>query len=664
MTEDKRNEFDKHVKSVDAFINAGDFVMANKMLEVLGMAFPGAAAELTSKKAEIFRISGAKDKADEIYASNLNLIRNYKMVFGQLPQQPEWYVIDECGDSLLCYDYASSKEMTFSINYRSPDPDETAGRAIITEGMVKPVQFIELATITEDTVIGNGYKVPIYAAFDNIEIQLLLQESGISEMIDMNRFIFIMGEDGIRNCLYDSCMQMPSIIVNCYNEKPHYQELIASISSERAARSNDRLNSINAYYENNKNEIDERVKSGKPRILFWTSRFTATVKNHTRDSMQAALKQGCECYMLIEPDDLMRVTYDRAVDAFYEFLPDVVFDIDHFRFEGFFDIPKEIIYICWIQDPMPVIMDPCSKDKLLARDVLFNHIIGDDNLKNLYPNMLIDAPIPANADIYKPYVLTDIEREKYEADICFVCHASNVDEYIDRILESYRDSDSGNIIHDIVQKIIYDYVDQTKRGEFLYKKEDFSQYILQGFRKNGYVLENGAEGSLADEMYKWLNQRLFRQTIVDWIIDAGFENIKLWGNGWINNKKYEKYAMGPAENGEVLSKIYQSSKIVVGNNIMTTAAARAWESMLSGAFYLSNYIPQDADWCDIRKIVPEGYVEFFKDRDELIRKLHFYLDNEEARKEKAAIGRSAALETMTFDVFVKKMLSLLPNYLD
>ena len=165
-------------------------------------------------------------------------------------------------------------------------------------------------------------------------------------------------------------------------------------------------------------------------------------------------------------------------------------------------------------------------------------------------------------------------------------------------------------------------------------------------------------------MYMWLNQRLFRQCLVDWIIDAGFTNIKLWGNGWQSEPRYAKYAMGPAENGETLSKIYQASKVVVGNNIMTTAAARAWESMLSGAFYLSNVIPEGADWCDIHKIMPEGTVEYFHNREELIEKLHFYLEHDDERKRMAELGRQEALKRMTFEALMKRVLDVLPEYLD
>ena len=111
------------------------------------------------------------------------------------------------------------------------------------------------------------------------------------------------------------------------------------------------------------------------------------------------------------------------------------------------------------------------------------------------------------------------------------------------------------------------------------------------------------------------------------------------------------------KNGETLSKIYQASKIVLGNNIITTAAARAWESMLSGAFYLSNYIPEENDDVDIRKIIEVGKdVIMFYNREDLIEKLHYYLGHEDERQEMIKRGREAALEKMTYDVLMKRVL--------
>ena len=158
-------------------------------------------------------------------------------------------------------------------------------------------------------------------------------------------------------------------------------------------------------------------------------------------------------------------------------------------------------------------------------------------------------------------------------------------------------------------------------------------------------------------MYMWLNQRVYRQKMVDALLEAGLTNIKLWGKGWSDNPNYAPYAMGVAENGKELSLIYQCSKIVLGNNIMTTAAARAWETMLSGGFYMSNYIPPENDVCDIRNIMQIGTeLVMFVDTKDMIDKIKYYLENEDARNKMALIGHEIAINKMTYESLCERMI--------
>ena len=87
--------------------------------------------------------------------------------------------------------------------------------------------------------------------------------------------------------------------------------------------------------------------------------------------------------------------------------------------------------------------------------------------------------------------------------------------------------------------------------------------------------------------------------------------------------------------------------------------------MLSGAFYLSNYIPPEDDITDIRKIVKENEeLIMFYDKEDLLRKVDYYLNHEEERKRMAEIGRKAALERMTFDKLMEKVIEEIPKIIE
>lgn len=371
--------------------------------------------------------------------------------------------------------------------------------------------------------------------------------------------------------------------------------------------------------------------------------------------MQAAQRMGCETELLIEADGIHRVTQLQIQKSIYDFKPDVMFCIDHFRFEEGW-IPPEIVWITWAQDPLFHIMSPETPARLTARDFVMNHFTtwGKFNALGYDKKCLIEAPIPANDRIYQPYSLSQQEIEQYGCDLCLVCHASDAEQHVKDTVAAFPEEQK-----EMIEAVYYGYqsfVYQT--GELFYREAEFAAYIQGAMRQHfGYECDSQTLGRLANDMCMWFNQRVFRQALVDWVLDAGFTSLKLWGNGWQNSDKYQKYAMGPAQNGETLSKIYQASKIVIGNNVLTTSAARAWETMLSGGFYISNYIPPQADITDLREIVKVGHdVEMFYNREDLIQKLHYYLEHEEERQKMIARGREAALGKMTFDILMKRTL--------
>ena len=302
-------------------------------------------------------------------------------------------------------------------------------------------------------------------------------------------------------------------------------------------------------------------------------------------------------------------------------------------------------------------MNKSTPAKLSNRDFVMNHFTTWRKFRNIGydEKLLIDAPVPANAYIYKPYQLSEQELEQYSCDICLVCHASDAEQHVDEIVSKFPKSLSESIR--AVYEGYRDYVYET--GELFYEEGMFAEYINGAMQQHFSITFNPKTLSfLVNDMYQWYNQRVFRQVLVDWIIDAGFTNLKLWGNGWKSSIKYHKYAMGPATNGETLSKIYQASKIVIGNNTQTTSAARAWETMLSGGFYMSNYIPPESDVTDIRKIIEVGQdVVMFYGKEDLIQKIRYYLTEEEERTKMAERGRKAALEKMTFDILMERVIN-------
>lgn len=500
-------------------------------------------------------------------------------------------------------------------------------------------------------------EIPFYLVYNRNDWMLFAQITDIEKVIGdaIKRVVILAGEKSFRDYFADTMAVHPDNIIR-REIKDWYIDLLDEIARCKSRDLEEYTKKNAIYYQTNSDEIVQNVQSQRPRILFWTSRYTTALQYHVRDCMHAAQRMGCETKLLIEPDGVHGIyplTYQKYIS---DFKPDMIFSIDHFRFEHS-HIPENLPWMMWVQDPLNLIMDPKTPAKLLDRDLVMIHCISWKEFDAVgYPKKyLIDAAIPADANIYRPYALSAKEREAYACDICLVCHASDIQSHIEGMVKKFPESRREMIyaIYAGYQSYVYE------TGNLFYKKEDFLLYIRGAMSQRfGVVTTEEILHALAEDMWMSFNQRVYRQALADWLIDAGYTNIKLWGDGWQENEKYRAYAMGPAQNGETLSKIYQASKIVLGNNVMTTAAARAWETMLSGGFYLSNYIPPEHDAVDIRKIMElETEVAVFYDREDLLRKVSYYLCHEQERQRMIEIGRKAALERMTYDVLMKRVIA-------
>lgn len=598
---------------------------------------------------------------EERYQENYKQLVQYSNYFGnQEPTEIRYYPILEGKDWIWYYD---STEKVFKDIERHKitmkNPDDTV---YLCKDLLWLEDILALEKMTRKVNPFMDMENALLLVYQKETWELLLQIVDLRSLLQLDRIVFYGDKNQLEASFVEDGIRLPSVVIgNVLNE---VLDIINQSRERMLLEYKKYQKETTEYYKENGEMVIQHIKEGKPKILFITSRFTTVLQYHTRDCKAAAEKMGLETELMIEKDRLL-TGFNGTVQMrqISKFKPDIIFCIDHFRSERGY-IPDEVVWITWIQDDLPHILNPETPLKFIERDFVMNHFITWNVIKNVgYPDSrTMDAPIVANGNLYKPYELTEEEKERYGADICMVCHAADAEEYMSDILDRFQ----GSPFKMVIENLLNDYSRLVMgEGVILYKKEDIAEFIKEYF-KEFYSRECPRQllSFMTEEMMRF-SQRIFRQALADWLIEAGYENLKLWGNGWKKSPKYKKYAMGAAENGEVLSKILQSTKIVLGNNFNVTGAARAWESMLSGTFYMSNYVPPEADATDIRTILKEGenFVMFY-DKPDLLCKVEYYLTHEDERKQMAMKGRQAALETMTYDSFMKKMLAYIKNYFD
>lgn len=600
---------------------------------------------------------------DKCYQDNCQLLKKYPFFFGDFSLEYHVFPILIEQNYIIYYD--SRSECFKRLNRCAIGIKQPENIIVAASDILWLEDILKLEEMTRMTDASMDEENPLFLVYEGDTWELFLQLIDLEQLIEYDRIMLFDRMVYFENALIYENIRLP-VKAEGTRLRNNIFELLDIVHIKYQKELNKSRKEALEYYHSNEENILNHIKGAKPKILFMTSRFTTALQYHVRDCKEAADALGCQTRLMIEKDRLCKgFRFLQLLRIVAEFKPDIVFGVDHFKYEeDFLREIDEIVHICWAQDPICDIFNKNTESKLGPRDIIMSHFISWKEFRQVgYDNRrIIDAPIPANHHVYRKYNITSVEQEKYSCDLCFVCHGSDVDGYIKNIMKQYPEEDRQPIYE--IYKGYQRYVYET--GNLFFGENIFREYIVGALQKYfGIQLSNQVLDFMADDMFYWYSQSVYRQALVDWLLDAGFYNIKLWGNGWVNEPKYAAYAMGPAENGETLSKIYQCSKIVVGNNMRSTAAARAWESMLSGAFYMSNYIPPEKDAVDIRMIMKvDDELVMFYDKQDFLNKVEYYLIHEKERKRMAEIGQKAALERMTYDRLMQRVLQELPQRLE
>ncbi len=162
-------------------------------------------------------------------------------------------------------------------------------------------------------------------------------------------------------------------------------------------------------------------------------------------------------------------------------------------------------------------------------------------------------------------------------------------------------------------------------------------------------------------------QYLMRRQALEHIINAGFQ-LKWWGPR-IPRKistiplifgKLGKAYGGKFIWGEEYARVAQLSKIFIAfdsmPHIRKSMSARMYTAVGCGAFYLCRHVDGIED-----VLMPDREIVTFRDEDEMMDKIKFYLINDLLREKIAAAGRERVLRDHTYEVRVRQMLEIIKN---
>lgn len=605
------------------------------------------------------------------YERNVRLLSNYQYI--KQKDYPSFCDLRYCfvpysDNRFIIFDKTSGEfGADFDLRYKEKNLDALKNEDILIIGnefCIETITMCETQTRPLKSLLWE--KIPLYLYYHDFdEFAQYLQVVDFTEMVKTDRLVFLVSEQEFSDWFANPQAIIPTKIIGTY-EVEKIEKLIAEIFQKRDDGISVAKQKTSDYYNKyRKQEILKSIRGGKPRILFLTTRFSTALQYFIRDCVLACDTLGIPNRLIIEADDVHRLSDLELLLMIEKFKPDIFFLIDHFRWERPW-LPDNLAFVCWIQDPLPHIMSQESASKVTNMDFLLNLFFTSKEFSGLgYPQeQLIDAPIPVNPNIYRTYELSEHEKKEYETDICVFSNAGNPRKALDDLLLTFKGNQHYSYIEKALTNVFYEAYQAAYDEKTLFSSEQYRGLIIRHFTEVGLSISEKSLDTLTPQVRNNIGYRIFRSVPIEWLNERGYK-MKLWGQEWLEHPKLSKYAQGIAPNGEVLSKIINASKIVIGTSPIVSSHPRNFETILSNCFYLGINIPEQYDWANIRRFMNEDKeIVLFYGKEDLYSKVDYYLEHEDKRKEIIENGKKKILAELTYEKLMKRVINEIAEKLE
>ncbi|HSW44619.1 MAG TPA: glycosyltransferase [Phycisphaerae bacterium] len=329
------------------------------------------------------------------------------------------------------------------------------------------------------------------------------------------------------------------------------------------------------------------------RVLLVTSRFTTFLRHSARDLAAAFERAGLGARLLIEPHDHALLDRRHVMEMFEGFRPDLVLVIDHHRAEPPERYPRNVPFVCWIQDDLPPLFEPDVGARMHELDFTMGYGRTRCVLQCGYP---ADRFMPSRlaVDIGKFAPAADERPDpSLRCDVVFVSNHSESPETLrDRLLEHNQD--------EVLQRLMEAFFEETRplmrspRFNAGYSAETLLSDVEA---KVGLHCPDGPFRDRLMGMYvRPLVDRTIRHATLEWIADwadgAG-RVLHLYGRDWERHPRFGRYARGVAEHGGHLARIARNAAINLHCGSSPSLHQRVLETLAAAGFPMARFHPLD-----------------------------------------------------------------------
>lgn len=340
----------------------------------------------------------------------------------------------------------------------------------------------------------------------------------------------------------------------------------------------------------------------KPRVLLITSQFTAVLQYSTYDTADAFRRLGWETEIVTEREFWHLMTPAAITAAIESFKPDLVFQIDHLRYELGKTIPPKLPFVCWIQDHLVNLTRTAAGESITDRDFVLTGGIYRYAGRYSYPRrQCIDMPKVARAPELPVKWTHDRE------DLLYVSHwSSSPDQIIVETCARVRDFNGGgaeNLMRRCMSELARVYAEGGARRSDL----EMRTLVREIFAHARERLDHETERFFVDVLFQRLNNAFYRQQSLLWagqIADEFGLKLGIYGHGWEKHPELGRFARGVVKYGPDLEALTRQSKILLQlEPYACYTHQRMLDCVLTGGFALIREHPLNTLPIKIRKFL-------------------------------------------------------------
>ena len=330
----------------------------------------------------------------------------------------------------------------------------------------------------------------------------------------------------------------------------------------------------------------------RPRVLMITSQFTAVLQHSTNDSADAMRQLGWEVRVLTEPHAWHCVAPPSIQATIADFRPDLVFQIDHLRYEHGEVVPPRLPFVCWIQDHLTNLTSPVAGPTIGPRDFVLTGGVYKYVERHGYPrSQCIDMAKVSR----EPIVPASWDEDAH--DLLYVSHWSQSPESI-LIETTQRVGEIGGApMQRLFQACATELTQLYERDGAARLDLEMRAIVRRHAARERVDVPTSAEQFLVDVLFQRLNNALYRQQALTWagqIADERGLSFGLYGSGWENHPTLSKYARGPVQYGPSLESLTRRSKILLQlEPYPCFSHQRMLDALLAGGFALIRSHPMN-----------------------------------------------------------------------